>query len=180
MKTELPKVEKKKLSRELDRVFNNNLVVDDSSDEEFLKKNNYTWDELNTLKEDLAKSVFEFITQVTTIITNSQVMNNLGDKKDHFNKLVNLFFSDINTFSNKVAKLREEHEHLNGAITTLEDFDKYNRIAIHYQALFSELATLITPTLSEIVLTIAEISKSNQSAPIKVEATEVKEERNGE
>lgn len=150
-------LEKKKIAREIDNAIAGEMSYNGLSEEETLRLQNYSWNDLNVLKEDLGKNIVEFIGQVNLIITNPDIIANLGNKKEDFNKLVTLFFSDINNFSKKVADLRVQHEDKVGQIGTLEEFDTYNRIAIMYQALFSELATLITPTLSEIVLLISEV-----------------------
>lgn len=152
-------LEKKKIAKEIDNALIGNMTLNGLSEEEALRLQNYSWDDLNKLKDDLAARIIDFLGQVNAIVTNLDIIRNLGDKKEHFNKLVNLFFSDINTFSKKVAELRVLHETKFNQISDLEEFDMYNRIAIMYQSLFSELATLITPTLSEIVLLISDVTK---------------------
>jgi hypothetical protein len=153
------KLEQKLITKEINKALSSGFNINTESDEDFLSKSTYNWDDLNKLKEELGISILEFIGQVNCAITNPDIINNLGDQKDHFNKVVNLFFSDINTFSHKVKDIRVVHEHLSGHINNINDFNNYNRIAIQYQALFSELATLITPTLSDLMLTINDVVK---------------------
>lgn len=151
------------ISTEIDKVINNGFSIDVSGDEAALSNSNYNWDDLNKLKDDLGHSVLEFIGQVNAIITNPQITNSLGDKRPHFEQLVSLFFSDINTFSNKIKDLRVQHEHQYGKVNDINEFDHYNRLAFQYHGLYSELTTLITPTLSELVLTITEITDQANS-----------------
>lgn len=150
-------LKQKQITKEVNKALTNGFSINTESDEEFLKNSNFSWDDLNTLKDELGKNILEFVVNVTSIINNKEIINNLNDKRDYFNKLVALFFSDINDFSNKIKSLREQHEHLTGHINNINDFNIYNRIAINYQALFSELATLITPIISDIILTVSEL-----------------------
>lgn len=148
--------EKKKINKEIDKAINEGFSIDTSDDASFLKDKEYSWDDLNRLKTELGNSVLDFVGQVNTIITNRTVIYNLGDKKHHFEKLINIFFTDINNFSNKVKDLRVQHEHRTGHVNDINEFNLYNRLAIQYHALFTELSALITPTLSDILLTISE------------------------
>lgn len=167
------KFEKKKIVKEIDAAIKTGFQIDTSNDEDFLKNSDYSWDDLNKLKEDLGIQIIQFMAQVNEIITNPAIIQNLGKQADHFNKAIELFFTDINNFSIKVKDIRLQHEHLAGHINNLSDFNKYNRIAIQYQSLFSELATLITPTLSDIMLTITEIVPVNVSVSTQNKEVEV-------
>lgn len=149
--------QKKQIAKEVDKAINKDFNIDTHLDEEFLADKNYSWDDLNNLKNDLGNSILEFVGQVNSIITNPQVISNLKDKSNHFQKLITMFFTDINEFSGKVKDLRVQHENFSGHINNLDDFNLYNRIAISYHSLYTELSALITPTLSEIVLTISEV-----------------------
>lgn len=160
------KLERKQIAKEIDNVIQNGFNIDSSHDEDFLKTSTYTWDDLNQLKQDLGNQIVEFIGQVNTVITNRDIIANLGDKTAHFNKVVELFFSDINNFSFKVKDIRVQHEHLSGHIDNLNDFNNYNRIAIQYQSLFSELATLISPTLADMMLTVSEVVSVNMNQAV--------------
>lgn len=155
----MSEVTKKPLSKEIEKIINKDLHVDTSQDVDILNLQDYSWDDLEKLKNDLGNSILQFIAQVNTVITNSEIINNLGGHKDNFNKLVTIFFSDINEFSNKVKNIRIQHEGRTGKVANLNEFDIYNRLTIQYHSLFTELTTLITPTLSDLMLTIAEISQ---------------------
>lgn len=156
------KLERKQIVKELDIAIQNGFNIDDSHDEELFQFSTYNWDDLNKLKTDLGNQIIEFIGQVNMVITNPAIINNLGTHTEHFKKTIELFFTDINNFSLKVRDIRIQHEEKTGHINNLNDFNQYNRIAIQYQSLFSELATLISPTLADIMATIADI------IPIKV------------
>lgn len=156
------KLERKQIVKELDSAIQNGFNIDASHDEELLQSSQYNWDDLNTLKTDLGNQIIQFMGQVNMVITNPAVINNLGDRAKHFEKTVELFFADINNFSLKVRDIRVQHEEKTGHIDNLNDFNQYNRIAIQYQSLFSELATLVSPTLADIMMTIADI------VPVKV------------
>lgn len=155
------KLERKQIVKEIDNVIQNGFNIDASHDEDLLKTAQYNWDDLNKLKEDLGLQIIGFINQVQTVITNPAVIHNLGDKAAQFNKVIELFFSDINNFSLKVKEIRVQHEHLTGHVDNINDFNNYNRIAIQYQSLFSELVTLVSPTLADMMMTIAEIVPVN-------------------
>lgn len=152
-------LQKKKLSTEINRAVNQGFQINTQSDEDYLVDKNYNWDDLNKLKDDLGVSILQFVGQVNSVITNGDIINNLGDRKTHFEKVVNVFFTDINAFSMKVKVLREQHENNSGHVNNLNEFNTYNRIAISYHSLFTELTTLVTPTLSELMLVISEIVK---------------------
>lgn len=136
------------------------FTIDTQDDHTFLDDKVYHWGDLQKLLQELGNSVVSFLGQVNAIVHNPEVTSNLGDKSAHFYKLVKVFFSDMEEFSGKVKTLREQHENLTGPITNLNEFNLYNRIAINYHALFTELSTLVAPTISDIVLTVAEATKN--------------------
>lgn len=137
----------------------NQISRDASGDQGIMDQENFNWDDLNKLKEELGNSILDFCGQVNAMAKNPEVVNNLGSKRDHFFKLVQLFFQDVQNFSSKVADLRVQHEHLSGHVSDLDGYNAYNRIAITYHSLYTELSTLVSPTLSDLVLTVSEISK---------------------
>lgn len=161
-----PNLEQKQITKEINKALTSGFHINTDADEDFLKDSNFNWDDLVKLKEELGTSIIQFIGQVQSVITNVDIINNLGDQKAHFDKVVSLFFSDINEFSHRVKNIRTEHEHLSGHISNINDFNKYNRIAIEYQSMFSDLATLMTPTLSDIMLTVNEVFTKNTSPVI--------------
>ena len=131
--------------------------INTQNDAAHLKDKTYSWDDLKQLKEELGNSVIEFVGQVNAITTNPQIINNLGVKKAHFERVVQVFFSDIGEFSSKVKEIRMQHEDKSGLVGDINEFNLYNRLAITYHSLFTELQTLITPTLSDIVLTVSKL-----------------------
>lgn len=138
--------------------------INTTGDAAYLDGKNYNWSDLIQLKDQLGGSVVEFLGQVNAIISNPDIINNLGTHKEHFERVVKVFFADIDTFSNKVKDLRVQHEHLSGPVTDLNQFNLYNRLAITYHSLFAELQTLMTPTLSDLVLTVHSLTIPVQAA----------------
>lgn len=132
--------------------------INTQDDAQHLQDKSYNWNDLIQLKEELGGSILEFVGQVSQITMNPQIINNLGNKKAHFERVVELFFADVGAFSNKVKELRVQHEHLSGPVGDINQFNTYNRIAITYHSLFTELQTLVTPTLSDLVLTVSELT----------------------
>jgi hypothetical protein len=148
-----------KLSSDISAVLNpdTTLSIDPSSDEEILDPKEHNWDKLTQLKDELGRKIIEFISQVNAIINNQDVVSRLGDQTDYFNKIVLVFFSDINDFSKKIAEVRKQHDNLKGPIENVEDIDKFTNISITYHYLFTELANLITPTLSELMIILSSV-----------------------
>ena len=137
--------------------INSGFTINTQGDSAFLSETNYNWEDLTVLMTELGTSVLEFMGQIHSILAHKEIMENLGEGKPRFDKLVTLFHSDLDEFSKKVKALREEHENRTGRIDNLTDYNTYNRISINYHALFNELTTLLTPTLSDLMLTVHEI-----------------------
>lgn len=152
--------QQKQIATEINRAINQGFSIDTHRDAELLVNQNYNWDDLNKFKEELNNSVLQFVCQVNEIITSPDVINNLGEHKEHFGKLVNVFFTDVNEFSNRVKDLRVQHEHLTGPLKDLNEYNLYNRIAINYHSLYTELSALVTPTLSELIMTISDVANT--------------------
>jgi len=152
MSNKVIKPKKTKLAKDIGDIVDNGFNPKAKSEEELLIEAKYSWDDLNSLKTELGHSVINFVNQVTEVISNKDIINNLGDKLPLFNNIVKTFFADINEFSNRIKELRERHEDRSGLITELDEFTVYNNIAISYHSLFSELSTLVTPSLSELIL----------------------------
>lgn len=150
----------KEITKSINKALEDGFEINTNEDENFLERESYSWDDLNQLKTELGERVMEFISQVNMITTNQLIANNLGEHKTHFQKVVLTFYSDINEFSKKIKILREEHEHLSGKVKNINEFNVYNRIAITYHSLFMEMTTLITPTLSDLVLTVSKIEEN--------------------
>lgn len=150
-------VNKAKLNTAIRSAYNPKIKIDTSKDNQIEELKNFSWDDLFALKEELASALIKFVLEVQNIIGNKTIIENLGDKKEHFEKLVKLFFHDIDNFSKEVGELVKKHEHRRGPIVDLDDFDEYNKIAIQYHVLYTELTNLISPTLTDIILTINEV-----------------------
>ena len=165
-------LQKKNLSSEIDRIVSNGMNANFEVAPQPIQDVDFTWDDLNTLKNDLGNTIIGFMGEITKILGNSEVISKLGDKTEHFQKLVKVFFDDLNTFSEKVKELRVQHETRTGKITNLDDFNLYNRLAITYHSLYNELVMLMSPTLSDLVLTISEVTTPQSETPVS-EATHV-------
>lgn len=148
----------KQITSAVNSALASGFQINTQGDGEYLEGKDYSWNDLVQLKEELGNSILEFVGQVNNIILNPQILAHLGDKKAHFERVVAVFFSDVSNFSNQVKALREQHEHLTGPVTDINQFNLYNRLAITYHSLFSELQVLVTPTLSDIVLTVSELT----------------------
>lgn len=162
---------KRTILKEVEKAVNKdfNMVGDDSD----VNLSDYSWDDLNSLKTELGNAILEFIQQVNSVISNREVIATLGSKLPYFEKLVTTFFSDINEFSSKIAKIRVKHEDMSGPILSIDEYDLYNRLSIGYHSLYVELTTLVPPTLSEIILTIHDAVSSLQVEQTKKATEEI-------
>lgn len=165
-------LQKKQLSSEIDRIVSNGMNSNFQPTPQPVQDVDFSWDDLNNLKNDLGNTIIGFMGEITKILGNSEVISKLGEKTEHFQKLVKVFFDDLNTFSEKVKELRVQHETRTGKIADLNDFNLYNRLAIAYHSLYNELIMLMSPTLSDLVLTISETSPQQPETP-KSEVTHV-------
>lgn len=154
------------VNKAVTEAINEHFSVDTSGDEAFLKDEKHTWDDLNTLKDELGSQVLYFMREMKDIVENPDVVNSLGDLKPRFEQDVGTFFSDLNDFSAKVKELRVQHESKTGPITTLVDFNLYNRLSIGYNSLFMELIAFTSPTMASIVLTIHQASTAGKSQSV--------------
>lgn len=146
--------------------------VDTTHDNELFNLNDHSWDELNILKEQLGHGVLEFTAQVSAIVQNPDITNHLGDQVKHFTDTVNLFFKEITDFSERVRQIRVLHEEKHGAVTNMDEFSLYNRVAMNYHALCNELAILITPIVSELMMIVSKVvdnAKVGEPQVIQVE-----------
>lgn len=163
MTKKVPNPVQKELTKAINTAINNNFVVNKNADESLLQESNFNWDDLTKLKEELGKHVIQFMAQVSELLTNPSVIRSLKDKTKQFDKLIAVFFSDINEFSGKIKTLRTEHESKNGPVIDIAEFDAYNRISIMYQSYFTELHSLVTPTLSELLFLVSECIPNDTS-----------------
>lgn len=136
----------KQLTKAINDVIKNDFQIVTDDDASLLTDSKFYWDDLTKLKDDLGEHILSFVAQVNSIVTKKEVINNLKDQLAYFNKLVLVFFSDIQEFSGKVRDLRLQHEGKTGPVNDITEFDTYNRIAIMYQSYYNELTALVTPT----------------------------------
>lgn len=178
-KDEMPVFKKTKIASTVSSL--DQSVAHGSDDNLELTNSDYNWGELNQLKDELGASIIEFLNQVTSISMNPEVVaaikasgnNESGNKFEYFNNLVSLFMKDIDSFSKKVKHIRQQHEHLSGKITDVTQFNLYNRLSIDYQVLYTELVSLVSPTLTEIVALVHEaqvhLQNSKAEQPLAAE-----------
>ena len=166
-------LKKNPLAVAVQSTIKNDIAIDTSGDEDFMEGQTYSWDELNTLKSELASAVMDFTNSVVEIVRNPFVTSGcLGEDQSRFDSTVKTFFSDINHFSNQVKELRQEHEHLSGPITDITGFNVYNRVSITYHNLFTELNALAAPSLSNLIILLTEVENKMAQAKKEKEAQE--------
>ena len=176
--TTKPNLKMKPLAAKVTRAVRGDMQTDISEDESLMEEESYNWDELNELRDDLGKGIMSFVFQVKSVIEQPDVINNLGDMADEFSQVTSLFFNDINDFSMRVKENRMLHDGKSGKVTDLTDFNTYNRCAMMYHSLFSELSALVTPTLSKLMLIISEIVDTSKSNAASEESQQLVNETN--
>ena len=163
-------LKRKQITSAVNSALASGFQINTQNDAQHLQEESYFWDDLTKLKDDLGQSVVEFVSQVNAIVLNPMIIQNLGDKKAHFERVTQVFFSDVANFSSKVKEVREQHEGKTGKVGDLNEYNLYNRLAITYHSLFMELQTLVTPTLGDIVLTVSSLNIPGVAAPAAEEA----------
>lgn len=136
----------------------NQINIDTSGDDAFLQTLPETWDDLNAMKDEMANSVLEFVSQVEEVSRQNVVMENLGSRKLEFERLHDVFYTDIDGFTKTVENLRSQHENRSGRITTMDELNLYNALGMEYAVLNQKLMTLIAPTITSIILLVNEVT----------------------
>lgn len=161
------------ISRAVEAVVNDSIRVNTASHNEILNNLTETWEDLQNVKNTIASGVLDFVTQVESITQQQVIMANLGQHEAEFRRLENVFYTDLNGFTLKIQELRVEHEHRTGAITSLDDLNTYNRLAVEYSALNSQLLTLIGPTITSMIILVNEVVPTIQAQQQQPEITDV-------
>ena len=143
----------------------NEVYVDKSGDGAFLAQIGEGWDDLSKLKNELATSMLTFMTEVESILHQPELLTMLGGNREEFNRLMNVFWSDIDRFSKTMQTLRTQHEDRSGALKTMEELNEFTRLSMQYQTLQVEMNSLLAPTMGSIVLIL------HESVPQRLEAT---------
>ena len=151
------------------------MQIDTTGDNDLFEQENFNWDDLIKLKDDIATEVIKFSIHLHEAVSRPDVMNNLGDMKDEFEQTVMIYGNDIQTFSNKVRAVLSQHEHKTGKVTDMDDYNLYNRLSIEYQAMYWELIDLMNPTLSKLMILIAEIVPDAEPEEVVSETAEEKQ-----
>lgn len=137
----------------IDRIVEEGIVdvTDDTELNDLLAKDNFNWDDLTAYNHEIAGQVMGFMHNVNSLISTPAIVNNLGEDKDEFDKLVTVFFTDLNDFSLRFKELAEGHADKSGPVKDVSEYDNFNRISLNYNSLNSELLTLLAPTITQIV-----------------------------
>lgn len=159
---------KKPIAAMAKHVVNNGFHIDTDGDLDIIEKDNNCWDDLNGLKEALGNALVEFVYQVQTMVHSPQITDNLGERRDEFDRLVGVFNKDIDTYASQIADLRIQHEHMSGSMTTLDEMNLFTNLSMRYQVIQVELQSLLAPTLANLTLLINEIVP--MSVPVAVTA----------
>lgn len=138
------------------------LTVDTSNDAQTLNSNKECWNDLAVLKDDLATTLLQFVVEIESAVTSPEILNALGADRHEFDKTVNVFYSDVNKFTEQIQILRHQHEHLSGGIDSMDDLNLFTRLSMGYQTLQIELHSLLGPTMANIVLIL------HQALPSKI------------
>ena len=138
------------------------LTVDTSGDAQTLNSNKECWDDLSVLKNDLATTLLQFVVEIESAVTSPEILNALGADRHEFDKTVNVFYSDINRFTEQIQSLRSQHEHFSGGIDSMDDLNLFTRLSMSYQTLQIELHSLLGPTMANIILIL------HQALPSKI------------
>ena len=149
------------ISREVNKLVDNSFTVNETDDQATLDAIKVVWDDLVSLKNELASQVLNLVHNVTSITANPAITENLVNP-GNFSRLVKIFFQDVNDYSSKIKLLREKHEHHTGRIASIAEFEEYNKLAVEYYGLSEELIHVLAPTVTEIVL------MSNQDVQTKL------------
>jgi hypothetical protein len=136
------------------------MIIDRSEDAEALQTNQEGWDDLAFLKDELAQTLLSFVIEIERITSSPELLEALGDRRGEFDKTLNVFYSDIDRFTNTIQSLRSEHDHLQGGVTSMDDLNLFTRLSMGYQTLQIELQSLLGPTMANIVLMLHEVAPS--------------------
>jgi len=168
----MDKIEKRKINKELDKLFNKGIEFIDEQ-EKLIKESDFYWEDLTKMREEIGYSMLEFANNVRETLSNKDIIDNLDEYKDHFNKLVLQIFHDLNIVSNKVAEISLKHENKVGKIETEEDYNLYNKISYEYHLIFSELTALLGPSMTDLVVTTMAILDKVKAKLISQEKDQV-------
>ena len=159
--SQLPQTKKNTLTKAIEDSF----YVDTTEDKNLLQEKAFNWDDLNKLKDEISQAVITFMLEVQKVLSREDIVKLLKEEDQvKLAKLVQLFYNDLNLFSEKIQETRMQHESKSGTITDMKDFDLYNRLAIQYHALFSELNSLVTPTIAEMITILFTVEEELKTA----------------
>ena len=151
----------KPLVAAIDESFN--FISDNTQYDNMVLEQNSNWQDIYNLKNDLATAVIEFMTQCTSIITNTEIINGINllpqVEKLHYEQAVNNLFTDMHNFSIDVSNLDKTiYDEFgmptkSGLVTSLNEIEEYNRMYWSYSNLSTDLVALVTQPMALITLT---------------------------
>lgn len=153
------KFKKKSLVGAVEEI-NSGIVIDETDDLSYLEKENFRWEDLEMLRTEIGTALASFSSQIYASVVNEQLISNLGERREEFDRTINLLISDIQEFSKKVSRLSNAHKGKEGKICNLEEYGIYNRCSMEYNSSFIELTQLVTPSISKLMLLTAEVIDS--------------------
>lgn len=159
----------KKANETLDKAVEQAYHIDNTSEDFVIDNEQYNWDNLQKLREEMVDSVMKFVVQVQSLVTSKEILENLSpESSSKLSKVATVFFKDIESFSVKMSELYDEHKELKGFLNGMPDFDKYNRLAVKYHALYTELGSLVPPAVAEMMLIVHEAQLNREAQDTSV------------
>lgn len=159
----------KKANEALDKAVSEAYHTDESSINFEIDHSKYSWDNTQKLRQDIVDSVMKFVVQVQTLVTAQEVTEYLSQESlDKLNKVAMVFFKDIENFSVRMTNIYDRHKDLHGQINGMAEFDEYNRIAIEYHTLYTELGSLVPPAVAEMMLIVHEAQMNREAQDTSV------------
>ena len=159
-------VKKTMISSAVNRAVNE-VYVDKSGDAAFLAQAGEGWDDLTNLKNELATSMLTFMAEIESILHKPELLSMLGSNREEFDRLMNVFWADIDRFSKTMQTLRNQHENRSGALKSMEELNEFTRLSMQYQTLQVEMNSLLAPTMGSIVLIL------HEAVPQRLEVTPI-------
>lgn len=124
---------------------------------DYITTEKFQWEDLHVMRNEIGENISVFIENVSAILKNQQIMENLGENANEFDKLVSMFFSDIEKFSVEMAALNVQFENKFGVITTIDDYTLYNDLAVAYHFKTSDMVALTQCTIGQIISICLEV-----------------------
>jgi hypothetical protein len=165
---ESDKVLVQKANKTIEQAVADSYTTNDT-ETETLDLSKFDWSNLVQLKKEMADQIMTFVGQVHSLIYAKEVIEYLPkDSLEKLGKVATVFFKDIEAFSSKVSSLANDHVNFSGIVKDIKEYDMYNRIVITYHALFTELGSLITPAIADMMLLVKEAQDNKEAQDASV------------